>query len=50
MKKAEDVYESFSDIVDVLLELGFLNEAEELTEALPDIEETRRTNRTPSRF
>lgn len=46
-EESEDVYESFSDIVDVLLELGFLIEAEELTEALPDIEETRRTRPNP---
>ncbi|SUM53519.1 Uncharacterised protein [Staphylococcus epidermidis] len=46
-EESEDVYESFSDIVDVLLELGFISKAEELTEALPDIEETRRTRPNP---
>lgn len=46
-EESEDVYETFNDLVDVLLELGYLEEAEELTESLPDIEETRRTRPNP---
>jgi len=40
-EESEEVFEAFDDIVDVLVEWDMIEEAQELTEALPDIEETR---------
>lgn len=37
----EEVFEAFDDIVNILVEWELIEEAQELTEALPDIEETR---------
>lgn len=39
---SDEVFESFDDIVGVLLEYRFAEEANELINSLPDIEETRR--------
>lgn len=46
-EESEDVYESFNDIFDVLIEFGYDSESDELSEALPDIEETRKLRPDP---
>lgn len=44
---SDEVFESFDDIVGVLLEYRFVDEANELINSLPDIEETRRQRPDP---
>lgn len=46
-EESEEVFDSFDDIVAVLLEMDFVEAAEELGDALPDVEETRRQRPDP---
>lgn len=46
-ENSEEVFEAFDDIVGVLLEYRFVDEANELISALPNIEDTRRQRPDP---
>lgn len=46
-EESEEVFYTFNDIVDVLDELERIDEAEDLAEALPDIEDKRRERPAP---
>lgn len=46
-EESEEVYESFNDIFEVLLEMGFDDESLEISEALPDIEDQRKERPDP---